>query len=198
MARHLRLKKRGGLIISDIAAMSPAARAGLQVGDVVTHISGTSIDNNFAFFERASRIAPGETTAFTVQRDGIELSLDIIPTRLDGNDDAEFKTASETPAEVMGHLDEDFGLAVDNLNPDLANKLGYDPSEAGLIITYVQPSGAAGKQGICAGMRLLRADAKPLLTIKDFRAAMDDKAVGDEILLLVETLDQKYFVLCGE
>lgn len=198
MARHLRLKSRGGLIVSDIAARSPAAQAGLQVGDVVTHISGTSIDTNFVFFERASRIAPGETTVFTVQRDGIELSLEIIPSRLDGNNDMEGKMESETRPEVMGHLDEDFGFSVDNLTPELAKKLGYDSFEAGLIITYVRPSGAAGKQGICAGMRLLRAGAKPLLTIKDFQAEMDDKTVEDKVLLLVETPEQKHFVLCGE
>lgn len=57
-----------GVYIKDVAADSPAMRAGLQSGDVITHINGEEVETDFVYSEKISRLIPGTTCEIEVKR----------------------------------------------------------------------------------------------------------------------------------
>jgi len=77
IARGLRLSKTEGVIVSNIQRNSPARRAGLEVGDIITEINGdkiTSEDNVYAILSDAKA---GDTLRLKVFRDNRTITLDI-------------------------------------------------------------------------------------------------------------------------
>jgi serine protease DegS len=78
MARQLGLTTLQGVIISGVYQESPAASAGLQPGDVITHINGKALPDGRTGLLRVSRLLPGEQASLNIQRDGQALSVTII------------------------------------------------------------------------------------------------------------------------
>jgi serine protease Do len=71
-----------GLLISDFAPGSPAARSGLQIGDVITELEGAPVDaqedDDIArFAQQVSRLTPGTTTEIKVRRGSAVISLPV-------------------------------------------------------------------------------------------------------------------------
>lgn len=57
-----------GVYIKDVAADSPAMKAGLQSGDVITHINGEKVETDDDYSEKVSQLIPGTTCEITVNR----------------------------------------------------------------------------------------------------------------------------------
>ena len=68
LAKAFKLPDLSGAVLTTIEPGTPAEKAGLQVGDVVTHVNGEKMADNHALRMRLSRTAPGTTVKLTVQR----------------------------------------------------------------------------------------------------------------------------------
>ncbi len=77
LAQAYNLPTEWGVYIEAVGSDSPAARAGLQAGDIVTHIGGQAIDGDHPFINVLMGFAPGQTVALTVQRGNQTLNLDV-------------------------------------------------------------------------------------------------------------------------
>ena len=64
-------------MISEVVDGTPAARSGLQKGDVVTAVNGQRVSDGIALIVAIRAHQPGETLAFTVDRDGSERTIRI-------------------------------------------------------------------------------------------------------------------------
>lgn len=71
---------RNQVVIAEVTDGKPAAEAGLQPGDIVTHIKGSRIENSRDFL-LPIQLGAGESMALTVLRNGAELNLTITPER---------------------------------------------------------------------------------------------------------------------
>ena len=73
----------GGAQISSVQPNTPASRAGLKLGDLVTQIDGKSIASTQQFIETVDTYSPGQTITLTVKRSGstqhIQLTLGTRP-----------------------------------------------------------------------------------------------------------------------
>jgi serine protease Do len=67
-----------GVLVASVEASSPAARAGLQAGDVVTAVDGQPVDEASDIRSRAQRAEPGATLTLTVMRDKRETSVKVV------------------------------------------------------------------------------------------------------------------------
>jgi serine protease Do len=66
-----------GAIVSSVQGNSPAAKAGLASGDVITAIGGDQIKNSHDLSARIHAMTPGSTAQLDVQRDGAQRSVSI-------------------------------------------------------------------------------------------------------------------------
>ena len=64
-------------------AGSPAQKAGLAIGDVITAVNGATISDVPGLMSKLATLPPGSTLKLTVSRAGQSMTIDV--TTVDGN-----------------------------------------------------------------------------------------------------------------
>src|SRR5262249_24189226 len=128
IADSLNLKRPAGPPAPSATPNSPAARAGLKPGDLITAIDGLPVDDANAFDYRSATKPLGGQAQIGVQRAGKEARLTIA-----------LETAPETKrnAITISARSPFQGATVANLSPAVADELQLDPSAEGVVITDI-------------------------------------------------------------
>ena len=98
-AEAMGLKERKGAVVSTVAPNGPAAKAGLEPGDVVDEFNGRPVNNDRALVEMVVATKPGTTVPVKVIRDGAAKSINVTVAELDlegEGGDAETEAARPT------------------------------------------------------------------------------------------------------
>ena len=77
VAAQLRLPVREGALAADVEANSPAARAGVQRGDVITKVADFDITETQPYLSALVKLKPNSTVPLTVLRGGQEMKFDV-------------------------------------------------------------------------------------------------------------------------
>jgi len=77
IARMYRLPAEYGVYITDIDPNGPAAQVGLQVGDIITQIGGSALDETHSYINLLYQYQPGDEVALIANRDGEELRVQV-------------------------------------------------------------------------------------------------------------------------
>jgi serine protease Do len=180
MAENLGLKDVRGVIVNNVERGSPAERAGLKQGDVITVINGNQIEDGNSLRNIIATAGPGAEVTITVLRDGREQQLRATLDEL----------ANQTPGRPAsgrggGLSDEErFGWVVTPMTPDLAARLGLSGDAQGLVITDVDPSGAAAEGGLRPGDVIEQVNRQPVRSTEDLKSAIS-RAGSQPLLLLI-------------
>jgi serine protease Do len=167
LAAGFDLKDKGGALIADVLAGSPADKSGLEPGDVVTEINGRSINDSRRLKLTVAGIAPGSTVPATVLRDGetekIELQVGNQPSdrRVAG---ASRNRSSRSTVEEEGALN---GVAVADLDPRARREFDIPSRLRGALITEVAPDSAAAKAGLQPGEVITEINREPVASAED-------------------------------
>lgn len=78
IASAYRLPVDWGVYLTRIAAGSPASQAGLKVGDIITKIDDTAIDESHSYLNILYTYKPGDTIALEINRDGQALTINVV------------------------------------------------------------------------------------------------------------------------
>jgi Do/DeqQ family serine protease len=127
-----------GALVSRVRERSPASRAGIRRGDIVTRVDGQPLDSAGAFFERLKTATAGQTFAVALQRDGAAR-------------DVELRTEAVPPELIDGLLEELTGIAVESRD-----------AGGGFVVTRVRANSGGDRIGVQAGDLLLGIDGRAL------------------------------------
>ena len=183
-----------GVVVSGVDDMGPAARAGIEPGDVITHLDGRPVGGQQAFVETLRDRRAGSRARLTVLRQGrtriYDLELEQRPSGTEAEPPRSGKrgrTPQEYPQALLrlAGLGPRLGVQVMDLDDaDLAAYFGVRAG-AGVLVTRVTDVGGAAKAGIKAGDVILRVEDRDVETVRDLRLALADRASGDSVLVLV-------------
>jgi serine protease Do len=81
----------------------------------------------------------------------------------------------------------ELGFAVQELTPEMAQRLGYQKTESGVVITAVKPESPAFNQGLRAGMMIVEMNRKSINSMADFQRVVQASSKEEGLLLLVKT-----------
>jgi Do/DeqQ family serine protease len=177
IAKSLGLEKVSGAIVNSVSPGSPAERAGVERGDVIVALEGTPVADSNALRNQVARMQPGSTVRLTVLRDGSERELTAKLAELRPSNDGEAEPSrGGTPNGA-------FGLSVQPLTPELAERLGVAAGTRGVAVTAVDPQGAAAEAGIRQGDVIEEVDRKPVRNGEELRAAL--RAAGSRPALVL-------------
>ena len=142
IAESLNLKRPVGALVSSVAARSPAARAGMRVGDLVVSVDGQEVDDVNAFDYRFATKPVGGQAAIGVMRGSREVRLAVA-----------LETAPETPRDeaVIKTRSPFLGARIANLSPALAEELRMDIDAKGVVVTDVESGSTAYTFGLRKG-----------------------------------------------
>src|SRR5262245_28362440 len=79
LREHMKAPADAGVLVVRVDADSPAAEAGLQVGDIVTSAGGERVDAPHALILRVAKVPAGERLAIGLVREGRSLELEVAP-----------------------------------------------------------------------------------------------------------------------
>lgn len=178
LAAGLGLDKAAGALVSDVTPGGAAARAGLKRGDVILSYQGRAVADTNAFRNEVAATKPGSTVTLQVLRDGktseIKATLEEMALAKDATG------RREGGREGAGK----FGMTVEPLTPEIARQLELDADTRGVVISGVDPSGAAASAGLKEGDVIQQINGKAVRSVEDVRAGLDAAADRPAVLLI--------------
>jgi serine protease Do len=132
-----------GALVAAVEKDGPAAKAGLQAGDVVTSVSGKAVATPRALAQAVADVAPGGDVTLGIVRDGDTRTLTAKAATQPGED----QTASAEDGENRPTI----GVALAPLAPELRDKLDVPEGTKGAVIAEVKPGSPAEEAGLRAG-----------------------------------------------
>jgi serine protease Do len=185
-----------GVAIALVEPNSPAQKAGLQPGDVITAVNGTPISDVNQFRLQIAGMAPGTTVALKVFRGGGEQNVPVTLAEMknqapgQGDQDEQQNGAPDTGE--RGALQ---GVSVQVLTGDLRRQLQLPVSAHGVVVTDVDASSRAADAGLQQGDVVESVNRKPVNSVADFNAAVRAGANSGSTLLLVHRGQGALFIV---
>jgi serine protease Do len=177
-AEAYKLDRIVGAEVNSVEEGSPAARAGLQVGDVVVALDGRPIENATELTSQLAQRKPGERVGLTVVRNG--QPRDITAQLAEFEHPRDRTSARPTPDSPAARL----GFDVAALTPQLAQRLGSEAT-SGVAITTVVPYSSAAMAGFRAGQVILSINGQEVKTPSDVERIASHLAAGGVVSVRV-------------
>ena len=165
IAEGMGLKKAAGALVSEPQPNSPAAKAGIESGDVITSVDGNAVSDARDLARRIGTMAPGTSVKLGVLHQGQEKTVTV--------------TLGTLPNEKAAANQEKSGAGPDNDMPKLgltlapSNKMS-GAEGSGVVVTAVDPSGVAADHGFQVGDVILDVGGKSVSNPSDVRKQLAD------------------------
>jgi len=160
IAKSLGVQGTEGAIVADAQANSPAEKAGIKAGDIITKINGNPVKDPKTLSQRIAGMNPDDKVSVTVLRDGKDMDVDVTLGNLNQLDKTELAKADNNDQQEQaqpGSLD-GLGITVEK------NKNGD-----GVVVTGVEDSSAASDKGIQTGDVIVAVGGKPVSSVSDLQ-----------------------------
>ncbi|MGO9919989.1 MAG: trypsin-like peptidase domain-containing protein [Isosphaeraceae bacterium] len=157
LARQLGLPEdTKGVLVGNVLPDSPAAKAGIEQGDVIVGFAGEKVHDRASFRLKVATSEPSKPYPLVYLREGKERTTSIVPApaeKIVFDVERESPSADRPgkPAEPAKTTINDFGLEVQPLNAELAKPLGLPADLKGLLVSSVKEGTAAEAAGIQEG-----------------------------------------------
>jgi serine protease Do len=164
-----------GIIVAGVSPGSPAERAGLRQGDVITHVDGAEMRTNEDLALRVHGHQPGDVLALRVRRGGQE---EAVAVTLEAGPKS--PSISGLPWRTTSYL----GARVEALSPDLASYFGAEPG-TGVLVLAVAEGAPAANAGLKPGDVLTQLDHAPIHSPADLAAVLRGRAPRARVVATV-------------
>jgi Do/DeqQ family serine protease len=186
MATAMSLPSAQGAVVADVDDGSPAARAGVQQGDVITQFNGTSVTDSNQLRNMVASTAPGTKVSLSLLRNGKTEHVEATLGELKGAKAPRGRPASDDSGSGK------YGMSVQPLTPDIADQLQLPRTTKGVVVGDVDPEGAAAQSGIVEGDVIMKVNGQSVTTVDELKSALD-KSSDKPALLLVNHKGEEGF-----
>ena len=175
------LKSVHGALVSMVDKDGPAARAGLQPGDVITRVDDHEVNYSTDLPAQIALMKPGSTARLAVIRNGKPLAVTVAIGIM--QDKRVANAGAETGAPARGKL----GVVVRPLAPQERQETGVP---AGLLVE--QAAGPAARAGLQAGDVIVSVNGTVVASVAQLQQIVN--GAGKKVALLVQRENARIFV----
>jgi serine protease Do len=194
LAPSLGLPKDSGEIVRSVVAGGPAARAGLQQGDVIIKVNGQPVTPDQTVSYLVANTTVGSRVPLEIVRGGRHTMVTVMvgerPTeeqlaKISGGDSGAQGTTPGAPSVAPQKA---LGLSLAPLTPEVGRAVNLPATARGVIITAVDPNANAAEQGLQRGDLIVSINNQPVTSPAQIVAAVDAarRAGRSSVLLLVK------------
>lgn len=176
-AMALGLPKVEGALVAEVQDSSPASAAGLKRGDVILKYNNQSVETASGLRMAVSLLAPGTEITLTILRNKETLPVKVLVGSFPEGGDLQAGTGTPQAENLLG-------ITVQELTPELAQKLGY-AKEQGVVVSGVAPGSPANWVGLKSGSLVMEINQQPIASVRQFNSAIGELKRGSHVLLLV-------------
>jgi serine protease Do len=191
IAEQFDLKEASGALVSEIMDGSPAVDAGMEAGDVIISYDGQKVEDPTGLRNIVARTEVGKRVSVVVIRDGKKKTLKVKTGK-------QPKNMGRRGTEPEGDKDEEesesIGFKIRTLTPQIADELGIDAKEKGVVVTAVEPGSAAQQAGLRRGDVIVSMNRKRIRNSNDFNTRAR-KLKDKKMLLRIVRSTGKVFII---
>jgi serine protease Do len=177
-ARFFDVKNASGAVVTQVEADSPAAKAGLKVGDVITGINGKNVNDAGELQVEVGQTQPGTTIHLDVMRNG---DTEHIPVTLEamGSHGATREVGSAENGKPR------WGIGLEDLTPEIRQQMQLGNDVHGAVIENVVPGSSADDAGLQRGDVITEVNRRPVNSASEVQKALSSIPQGQDALVLV-------------
>ncbi len=165
IAESLSVKENSGALVSSVTPGGPAAKGGIEAGDVILRLDGREVTSVRSLPRLVSRVAVGKTIDVEVIRKGDRQVIKVVVGRLEEAEKDGGAKAADKDGDAGAAL---LGMSLAPLDDALRQKFGIDKRVAkGVVVTEAAPTSPAGRKGIKAGDVIVEAAQEPVEAVAD-------------------------------
>ncbi len=187
LATSLNIAQPTGLLVNSIHPSSPAARAGVQVGDVITALNGKPVEDVEAFRYRLATMSVGSSVDFGLLRKGQR--LDVAVHLIAPPEDPPRQKALVTGLNPLG------GAEIENISPAVSEEMGLRNLLHGVIVANVKEGSAAGNIGLQTGDVIASINGNKIADVQTALAVVRTAARGWRVT--IQRGDEKLTIQVG-
>ncbi len=175
LSQALKLAKAQGALVTEVDVNSPAAKAGILPGDVITNINHQPVVNAMSARNNIGLAKPGTDLNIEVMRHGESKNLIITTASFP---DEKTPVAKESVVNI-------FGITVGTLTAAQAKEAGV-PEAQGVMVTAVETNSVAALAGLKKGAVITEVNRQKVESPEQFNSLVSGMKPGDRVLLLVK------------
>ncbi len=184
LAKGFGLKEAKGVLISDVVQDSPADRAGIAAGDIVTEFDKKKVETPQDLQKAVAVTPPGKGVPLKVWRDKGEKTLEI---KIGETPDDNVALKSTNKSKTL------LGLDVRPITPDIARQLNLRGGE-GVLVFSVEDDSPAAEAGLQRGDVIREVNRQRVRNLQEFERATKDIKEGDRVTVLLQRGQQSLYV----
>jgi serine protease Do len=177
-AKFFDVKNASGAVVSQVEPDSPAAKAGLKVGDVITGLNGKTVNDAGELQVAVGQTQPGTQIDLTVMREGkstqIPVTLEAMGAR--GNGTQSSSAENGRPR---------WGIGLGDLTPDVRQQIQAPGDLHGAVVEKVVPGSSADDAGLQRGDIITEVNRHPVHSAADVQRELANVPKGQDALVLV-------------
>lgn len=186
LAENFNLDRPIGALVGQVIPDSPAEKAGLKAGDVITTYEGQEVSQMSMLPAMVANTSVGTKAKVELIRDGKKMKITVEIGKLEEEEDVVAGAETGTSKEL--------GMTVQELTPKLAESLGIEETQ-GVIVTDVDHDMAAAAAGIARGDIILEINREKISDIAQYKKALKAAEDKKSILLLIQRDQNTRFVV---
>jgi serine protease Do len=170
-----------GVVIEGVEPGSPAEKAGLKGGDVITSINGTPVKSGNDLVNPIASAPIGSKVKIDYYRDKQKKETSAVVedrTRVFPNTDSRVSDKPGEPAPA------EYGLHVESLTPERAQKVGVEGVK-GVVVTEVEPASFAEDINFAPGDVISEVNGQRVASVDEYRKAISSLKPGDNVVFKV-------------
>jgi serine protease Do len=178
-AEAFRLPSVAGAVMAAVTPGQPAARAGIQMGDVVVGLNGSAIRTQAQFMEELARLRPGARAELDIIRYGQRLEKTVVL----GEFENESRPVAARPARPRS--EEKLGFSAMQITPQIAQQLGVNARATGVVVHEVDQFSPAWNL-IGPGDQIVSINGRDVSTVQDVERVSEGLRSGQVVSLIVK------------
>jgi serine protease Do len=179
LARSFGSKDAKGVLINEVMAESPAAKAGLKPGDILLEFDGRPMDGTGDLQRAVGFFSPDRTAKVKILRDQTEKVVEVKVGQAPEERQAQQQRPGGSRARSI------LGLEVRPVTPEIARQLNLRSTD-GVIVFKVEDGTPAAEAGVQRGDVVKQLNGQTVRTLADFERLTRDMKDGDPLTVLLQ------------